>query len=124
VNIRLFQPPPTYLKLSLFGEIVSGKNFEYDDLYVYYCLDLPDGKASSSLSDSQRQELTSVDLDWYAEASMIVSGYTHTASATETSKNVRICVRLGCSSETVEYSYLEVMDEVKSISYCFQIHLT
>jgi hypothetical protein len=28
-------------------------------------------------------------LDWYAEPSMIFSGYTHTASATESSKHVR-----------------------------------
>jgi len=32
------------LKLNVFGEIVSGKNFEYDDLYVYYNVDLPDSK--------------------------------------------------------------------------------
>ncbi|UJR26255.1 hypothetical protein I4U23_007595 [Adineta vaga] len=60
-------PPPAVLKLNVFGEIISGKNFEYDDIYVYYCLDLPD--------------------NWYAEPSMIFSGYTHTASATKSSKH-------------------------------------
>ncbi|CAF2742224.1 unnamed protein product [Rotaria sp. Silwood2] len=60
-------PLPAVLRLNVFGEIVSGKNFEYDDLYVYYCLDLPE--------------------NWRAEASMIFSGYTPTASATESSKN-------------------------------------
>ncbi|CAF3353151.1 unnamed protein product [Rotaria sp. Silwood1] len=56
-------PLPAALRLNVYGEIVSGKNFEYDDLYVYYCLDLPE--------------------NWHAEASMIFSGYTPTASATE-----------------------------------------
>ncbi|CAF0909047.1 unnamed protein product [Adineta steineri] len=60
-------PPPAVLKLNVFGEIVSGKNFEYDNIYVYYYLDLPDY--------------------WYAEPSMIFSGYTHTASTTKSSKN-------------------------------------
>ncbi|CAF1436288.1 unnamed protein product [Rotaria sordida] len=60
-------PLPAALRLNIFGEIVSGKNFEYDDLYVYYCLDLPE--------------------NWRAEASMIFSGYTHTASATESNKH-------------------------------------
>ncbi|CAF1251705.1 unnamed protein product [Rotaria sordida] len=60
-------PLPGALRLNIFGEIVSGKNFEYDDLYVYYCLDLPE--------------------NWRAEASMIFSGYTHTASATESNKH-------------------------------------
>jgi hypothetical protein len=39
--------PPSVLKLNVFGEIVSGKNFEYDDLYVYYCVDLADSKYPS-----------------------------------------------------------------------------
>ena len=38
------QPPPMVLQLNVFGEIVSGKNFECDDLYVYYSLDLPESK--------------------------------------------------------------------------------
>jgi Meckel syndrome type 1 protein len=58
--------PPAVLKVNVFGEIVSGKNFEYDDLYVYYSLDLPE--------------------NWYAESSQIFSGYTHTASSTKSSK--------------------------------------
>ncbi|CAF3353940.1 unnamed protein product [Rotaria sp. Silwood1] len=60
-------PLPAALRLNVYGEIVSGKNFEYDDLYVYYCLDLPE--------------------NWHAEASMIFSGYTPTASATESSND-------------------------------------
>ncbi|CAF3305940.1 unnamed protein product [Rotaria socialis] len=61
------KPLPGALRLNLYGEIVSGKNFEYDELYVYYCLDLPES--------------------WRAEASMVFSGYTHTATATESSKH-------------------------------------
>ncbi|CAF4649093.1 unnamed protein product, partial [Rotaria sp. Silwood2] len=59
-------PPPNILKLNIFGELVSGKNFDYDNIYVYYCLDLAD--------------------NWYVESSMILSGYTHTASTTSSSK--------------------------------------
>jgi hypothetical protein len=33
--------------------------------------------------------LTNSSLDWYAESSLIFSGYTHTASSTESSKHVR-----------------------------------
>jgi len=40
----LFKVPPSVLKLNVFGEIVSGKNFEYDDLYVYYSVDLSESK--------------------------------------------------------------------------------
>ncbi|CAF1275400.1 unnamed protein product [Rotaria magnacalcarata] len=61
------KPLPGALRLNLYGEIVSGKNFEYDELYVYYCLDLPES--------------------WRAEASMVFSGYTHTATATESSRH-------------------------------------
>ncbi|CAF0929463.1 unnamed protein product [Rotaria sordida] len=59
-------PPPTVLKLNVFGEIISGKNFDFDNTYVYYCLDLTN--------------------NWYVESSTILSGYTHTASATTSSK--------------------------------------
>ncbi|CAF1246849.1 unnamed protein product [Adineta steineri] len=59
-------PPPSVLKLNVFGEIVSGKNFEYDNIYVYYSVDLTD--------------------NWYVESSAILSGYTHTASTTMSSK--------------------------------------
>lgn len=38
----------------------------------------------------RKSKSMSLDLDWYAEASMIFSGYTHTASVTETSKHVRM----------------------------------
>ena len=37
-----FQTPPGVLKLNIFGEIVSGKNFDYDDAYVHYRLELPE----------------------------------------------------------------------------------
>ncbi|CAF3730793.1 unnamed protein product [Rotaria sp. Silwood1] len=37
-------PPPNILKLNVFGEIISGKNFDYDNIYVYYCLDLTNEK--------------------------------------------------------------------------------
>lgn len=36
-------PRVTELFLHTFCEIVSAKNFEYNDLYVCYCLDLPSG---------------------------------------------------------------------------------
>ena len=39
------------LQLNVFGEIISGKNFECDDLYVYYSLDLPDSKPAVDLGD-------------------------------------------------------------------------
>jgi hypothetical protein len=73
--------------LNVFGEIVSGKNFEYDDLYVYYCLDLPESKFMSLFFLMRNIPL--ILSDWYAEPSMIFSGYTHTASATKSSKHVR-----------------------------------
>lgn len=72
--------------MNVFGEIVSGKNFEYDDLYVYYSLDLPNSKFISFFFFINALWIV---LDWYAEPSMIFSGYTHTASATKSSKHVR-----------------------------------
>jgi hypothetical protein len=30
------------LKVHLYGEIIKAANFDYDDLHVYYQLDLPD----------------------------------------------------------------------------------
>ncbi|CAF0729111.1 unnamed protein product [Didymodactylos carnosus] len=60
-------PPPSILKLHIFGEIVSAKNFEYDDLYVYYCLDLPN--------------------NWYADPSMVFAGYTNTCTTTTVDKD-------------------------------------
>ena len=29
------------MKVHVFGEIISAKNFDYDDLHVYYQLELP-----------------------------------------------------------------------------------
>ncbi|CAF1315330.1 unnamed protein product [Rotaria magnacalcarata] len=66
VGKKFDTPPPNVLKLNVFGEIVSGKNFDYDNIYVYYCLDLTD--------------------NWYVESSMLLSGYTHAASSTASSK--------------------------------------
>ncbi|CAF1039152.1 unnamed protein product [Adineta steineri] len=77
-------PPPAVLKLNVFGEIVSGKNFEYDNIYVYYYLDLPDCKF---INIPYEIHILCFVLDWYAEPSMIFSGYTHTASTTKSSKN-------------------------------------
>ncbi len=74
------------MKVNVFGEIVSGKNFEYDDLYVYYSLDLPESKLGKLFFFFERSILS---LDWYAESSQIFSGYTHTASSTKSSKYVR-----------------------------------
>ncbi|UJR22762.1 hypothetical protein I4U23_025794 [Adineta vaga] len=69
VGNKFDTPPPAVLKLNIIGEIVSAKNFEYDNIYVYYLLDLAE--------------------NWYVESSMILSGYTHTGSMTMSSKYVR-----------------------------------
>ncbi len=80
----LFQPPPAVLKLNIFGEIVSGKNFEYDDIYVYYSCDLADSK----FRKYERNINFLNFIDWYVEPSMTLSGYTQTASVTKSSKYV------------------------------------
>lgn len=37
-----FKLPATgVMKISIYGEIVCAKNFDYDDLHVYYQLELP-----------------------------------------------------------------------------------
>ena len=38
---NLQKPEPGVIKVHVFGEIISAKNFDYDDLHVYYQLELP-----------------------------------------------------------------------------------
>uniref|UniRef100_A0A8C9VX22 MKS transition zone complex subunit 1 n=1 Tax=Scleropages formosus TaxID=113540 RepID=A0A8C9VX22_SCLFO len=38
------KPPPGILRLLVNGEVVSAKGYEYDDLYVHFFVELPDGK--------------------------------------------------------------------------------
>ena len=38
---NLQKPEPGVMKVHVFGEIISAKNFDYDDLHVYYQLELP-----------------------------------------------------------------------------------
>lgn len=39
----LLKVPDNMLRLLVVGEIVSVKNFEYDNLYVHYFIELPKG---------------------------------------------------------------------------------
>jgi len=41
VGTSFKMPEPGVMKVHVFGEIISAKNFDYDDLHVYYQLDLP-----------------------------------------------------------------------------------
>lgn len=42
LNSSLLQKPEVgVMKVHIFGEIISAKNFDYDDLHVYYQLELP-----------------------------------------------------------------------------------
>ncbi|XP_064620894.1 tectonic-like complex member MKS1 [Lineus longissimus] len=53
-------PPPDVLRVLVYGEILSAKNFEYDDLYIHYFCDLP--------------------RNWYAAGTEQLSGVTHTCT--------------------------------------------
>ncbi|KAK2168670.1 hypothetical protein LSH36_15g14053 [Paralvinella palmiformis] len=55
-----FEAPSDLLRVMVYGEIVSAKNFENDDLFVSYFIDLPNG--------------------WFAPALQHLSGVTHTCS--------------------------------------------
>ena len=41
------QPTTGVLKVHVFGEILWAKNFDYDDLHVYYQLELPRSKRTT-----------------------------------------------------------------------------
>ncbi|XP_064612245.1 tectonic-like complex member MKS1 [Liolophura sinensis] len=41
VGFEFEMPPPEVLRLAVHGEIESARNFEYDDLYLHFFLDLP-----------------------------------------------------------------------------------
>lgn len=47
--INYFKPEVGVMKVHVFGEILYAKNFDYDDLHVYYQLDLPKSKPFRSL---------------------------------------------------------------------------
>lgn len=44
------------LKLHVYGEILTAKNFDYDDLHVYYQLELPKSKNETNFSLNQALE--------------------------------------------------------------------
>lgn len=52
-------PAPGVMKVHVFGEIMSVKNFDYDDLHVYYQLELP--------------------RNWHIDPSAPISGFTQTS---------------------------------------------
>jgi len=44
VGTAFKMPSPGVMKVHVFGEVISARNFDYDDLHVYYQLELPKSK--------------------------------------------------------------------------------
>ncbi len=47
---KIFKPSIGVIKVNVFGEIISAANFDYDDLHVYYQLELPKSEHLSYLN--------------------------------------------------------------------------
>ncbi len=66
--------------MHIFGEIISAKNFDYDDVHVYYQLDLP---KSNNLVIRQISfcvvKINFKNLDWHVDKSSPISGFTQTS---------------------------------------------
>lgn len=62
VGSDFYIPEPRVLNVHVFGEIVCARNFDYDDLHVYYQLDLPN--------------------NWFIDQSQSMCGFTATSRST------------------------------------------
>ena len=70
------------MKVHVFGEVLSAKNFDYDDLHVYYQLELPRSNQlayKSSISAQILYQALSTCLDWHIDPSAPISGFTQTS---------------------------------------------